>query len=116
MNLRDKILNSDDLSKKKMEIPEWDVTINVCTMSGTQRAKLLEKAQNAEAKGQDLVDFYSKILAMTIRDPETNELVFTEDDYDRLMDKNVKVIERIVEISLTLNGLGGDSIKEAEKN
>jgi hypothetical protein len=116
MSLRDRILKADDLAKKEMEIPEWDVKINVCSMNGKQRSILLQKAKEGDAEGKDLVDFYSKILAMTIRDPETNELVFTEEDYDELMEKNVGVIERIVEVALKLNGLSNDSIKEAEKN
>jgi len=116
MNLRETILNSDDLVKEVMVIPEWDVTINVCSMTGKQRADLLDKAKEGEAKGQDLADFYSKILAMTVRDPEDNSLIFTEEDYDALMDKNVKVIERVVEVSLKINGLSNDSIEEAEGN
>jgi len=114
MSLRDKILNADDLTKEEMVIEAWDVTINVCSMTGKQRSKLLQRAKDRGDEG--LEDFYSEILAMTVRDPKTNELIFSEKDYDALMGKNIKILEEIVNKSLELNGLGNKSIEEAEKN
>ena len=115
MSLKDKILGADDLVKKSVEVPEWDVTIDVCSMTARQRSEVLEGKIGADG-GLNLVNLYPKLLSVSLRDPETGELIFTEEEAEALLDKNSGILENLAKITVDLAGLGEKSLKEAEKN
>ena len=56
------------------------------------------------------------IIATAVDGPETDNLLFTEDDADRLLDLDAGVIDSICNAIVKFCGLGGSAIDDAEKN
>ena len=50
MGLRDKILSASDIKREEMFIAEWDATIEVRSMNGMQRARMMREAYNPNSK------------------------------------------------------------------
>ena len=115
MDLRKKILAAQDIKNEQVYIPEWDVTIEVRTMTGTQRAQVIKTA--VDEKGNINTDsIYPELLIATCFDPNTSKPIFTEKDKTALNNKSGAVLERLGQIAMTLSGLTKESIEEAEKN
>ena len=114
MSLRDKILQAPDLKSESMDIEAWGVTIEVRSMNGTQRARIMKESFDAQTN-EVRWDYASLVIAGTY-DPETNELIFTELDRDELNTKHGGILEEIAMSVLRLSGLSDDSLSESEKN
>ena len=114
MGLRDKILKASDIKAETMHIDEWDATIEVRSMNGAERARLMSENFNPQTKKMNW-DYASLIIAGAY-DTETKERIFTESDRDELNKKHGGVLEKVAMKILELSGLSDDSLKEAEKN
>jgi hypothetical protein len=114
MGLKDKILQASDIKSETMVIDEWDATVEVRSMNGAQRARLMRESFDPETKGLNW-DYASLILA-GVYDPETGELLFGEGDRNALNEKHGGVLEKLAMRVLELSGLSDDSLVEAEKN
>ena len=114
--LRDKIKNCVDTKSEVMHIAEWDCDIEVKTMSAKQRADIIQTVMNEEGKISDNMKFQSLMITASCYDPETHELIFSDEDTDWLMEKNSSVIERIAAKIMKFSGFSKDAIEEAEKN
>jgi hypothetical protein len=115
MNLREKILNARDIQSERVKVPEWDVELEVRSMIGTQRARLLEAAiEKKNGNGDGKIDG-SKMQAMviieTVYDPETGNRVFEEADRDAIMGKNAHALDVVGKVALRLSGMSGDEEK-----
>jgi hypothetical protein len=114
MSLRDKILQAKDITSEKMKVPEWGVTIEIRSMNGTQRAKLMRDAYDPNTEQVDW-DYASLVIAAAY-DPKTEEPIFSQEDHSALNEKHGGVLERIAMVVLRLSGLVGDALDEAKKN
>lgn len=115
MDLRKKILVSHDIKNEKVHVPEWDVTIEVRTMNGKQRAQVVKAA--VDEKGNINADsIYPELLIATCFDPNTSKPIFTDKDKDALNAKSGAVLERIGQIAMGLSGLTKEAVEDAEKN
>ena len=114
MGLRDKILQAPDLKSEMMDIEEWGVTIEVRSMNGTQRARMMKESFNAETK--EVSWDYASLIIAGAYDPESGELIFTEADRRELNEKHGGILEEIAMRVLKLSGLSDDSLTESEKN
>jgi hypothetical protein len=59
--------------------------------------------------------YISTVIACAY-DPDTNEPLFTDADYDKLSGKNSGAIDALVQAANELNGIGELQIAELEKN
>ena len=116
MSLRDAILNADDFQSKPEDVPEWGVKIMLREMSGPGRNKFFEIVEFDKDNKAPLVEMYAAAIALSARDPETGELIFTPEDKQALMEKSATVIERLGKAALVLSGLAPNSRDDAEKN
>ena len=114
MSLREKILGIDDLNKKLVFVKEWGVEVGVRSMTGIQRAEVLNLAMSDGKINHDRL--HPEVLIRTVYDPETGDLIFTEDDKPALMKKNAAAIEALVAEAMAVSGLGAKSIEDIEKN
>ena len=115
MALKDKIRDADDVVKKRIEVPGWNVTLEGRAISGMDRAKLF--ATGTDKDGEIIWEkFILLLIVMSYYDPETDERVFNESDIDWLKEKSADSIELLAETTMRLNGLLGDSVKVLEKN
>lgn len=119
MNLRDRILNANDILEEKVMIPEWGIEIVVRGMSGADRNRILEECVKINPKTKetktDLKKMYPEVIIACAYDPETNERIFHPEDRDALGNKNGKALDTVFKVAAKLSGLN-DEIEEEEKN
>lgn len=111
--LRDRILSVQDIQSERVYVPEWDVEVEVRSMTGAQRARVL---QGATVDGEvDLERLYPILLIETTYDPESGEQIFTPADRDALNSKNSGALERIAKVAMRLSGIEPGA-EDAAKN
>ena len=115
MSLRETILNADDLDSKMVELPQWGVTVEVRSLDGRSRARLLSSAAKEDGT-VDLERLYPEMVILCAYDPETGERVFTEDDRDGLLSKSASQLELVALAAMQVSGMTGDSQAEAGKD
>jgi hypothetical protein len=115
MNLREKILQKQDHASEIVHVPEWDVKLEVRSLSGKERAWLIQHHTLANGK-PDLEKMLPALIISTAYDPETGEKVFNPADRDAVNQKNGFILERLADVSMRVNKLRPEDLKEAEKN
>ena len=111
-NLREQILSKKDIDSEQVYIPQWDVTVEVRTLTGRQRAILLQDTVSLKGK-IDFQKLYPQLAVMSTYDPQTGELIFMPGDMDALAEKSGAALEIIAQVAIKLSGLNPD---ELEKN
>jgi len=112
-SLRERILSAQDIQSERVHVPEWDVEVEVRSMTGAQRARVL---QGATVDGEiDLERLYPILLIETTYDPESGERIFNPADRDALNSKNSGALERIAKVAMRLSGIEPGA-EDAAKN
>jgi hypothetical protein len=114
-NLRDRILSATDIRREQVHVPEWDVTVEVRGLTGTQRAKLMKSGFDSRG-AVDFERLYPELLIASVFDPASGEPVFTEADRDALNTKSGAALERVAQAAMRISGLSPEAQVEAEKN
>lgn len=104
-SIREIVASVDDSAMEVVDVPEWGVKLEVRSMTGAERAKTFERAQNPETGTVDYAKVNPAIIIATVFDPETGEQVFGPDDEKMLNSKSAAVTERLGRIALRLSGL-----------
>lgn len=115
MNLRDKILNADDIKTEEVTVQEWGVNVKVKGMTGKSRSNLLEVCVDKDGN-MDFEKLYPLLLIGTVYDPESDEKVFEAADHDALNEKSGGALEKVAKVAMKLSGLDEGSAGKAEKN
>jgi hypothetical protein len=112
MSLRDQIANVDDLYSESVDIPEWNVTIEMRTPTLAERSAMVRRfvRDDGTAAIDNLGEMYPALLVATCYDPETGVALFTESDFDLIRSKNGATVERLAQIALRLSGLTEDAV------
>lgn len=113
-NLREQIIKADDITSETVDVPEWNVKVEVRTLSGRDRAKMLKSHMDSEGV-LDIEKLYPALLIAAVFDPDSGDKVFTEFDYDVLNNKSGAALERVAQVAIRLSGLGGEAVAEAGK-
>ena len=125
MSIIDKIRSADDLNSELYEIPKWDVTILIRSMSARERATYASFAaadgaspeEMAQSAMQRVEGLWSKVLISCCFDPDTGENIFNEESVDWLFaEKDGEIVSNLAMKCLTVSGLGGDSADDAGKD
>lgn len=116
-NLKDLILNADDLRSELMEIPEWGCTVMIRAMDGETRGRFAMSAQTAEGDRDDVafVQSSARLVAMTVCDPETGTLIFTNDDVPMLSRKSAAILDRISKVAFAISGITEEDRQAADE-
>lgn len=114
-SLRTKILEANDTTKEMVEIPEWDCSIEVRSMTGAARANIMALSLGADGEA-DISRVYPEVIIGCSFDPETGEPLFTSEDRDLLMSKNAAALDRVAAIASQLSGFAEKSIDKAGKD
>jgi len=118
MDLREKILAADDLPTHAVECPEWNCTLYVRTMTGTERDGYEGDVMGRQGSGtasMRLDGLKAYLVVLTVVD-EDGARVFEESDLDKVQQKSSKVINRLADVALSVNGLTADDVEELGKN
>jgi len=115
MNLRDRILTSQDIPSETMHVKEWDVDLLIKGMSAGERITLMQNAYDQTTQQVNMAAVYPDVVVSCVHDPETGEALFTPADKDALMSKSSAAIESIAAVGLRLSGIGAETEDEAGK-
>lgn len=115
MSIREQILNADDIETELVEVPAWGVTIEVRSMDGRSRTRLLKSAADNDGV-VDMERMYPEMVILCSFDPETGERIFTADDVDALLSKAAGPLELIATTAMRVSGMTGDSVDVAGKD
>ena len=113
--LADKIRQSDDRVVEIIDVPEWDVKIELRSMTALQRS--LMQVEWADTEEQSAAVLYQTVLQHCCFDPDTGDQVFNEEDSEWILaDKSAQVVDRVAQACLKVSGLSADSIDESGKD
>ena len=111
-------LDADDLQTERAELPPElygdGACVYVRVMGGVERGEL-EKEWAGREPSDDPSAWRAAMLILCVTD-ENGDMMFEEADRDRLMGKNGRVLESLVERAMDLNGYSAKSVKALEKN
>ncbi len=113
--LRNKILATNDSTVQMVEIPEWDCTIEVRSMTGAARARIMALAMTEDGNA-DISNVYPEVIIGCSFDPETGEPLFTSEDRDLLMSKNASALDRVATVASELSGFTAKAVDVAGKD
>lgn len=114
---KEKILAANDFNIEKVECPEWgkDGFVYVKNMSGRGRDKFeAEFTKNKDSDNEMIPDIRSKLACLTICDKK-GKLLFDYEDVEKLSLKSCAPLERIFDVSMRINKISEQDVKELEK-
>jgi len=117
MLTKEQILQADDLPVEVVDVPEWDGSVRVRTLTGTERdafeASITKK--RGDSVEVNMINLRAKLCAMAMIDDDGNRY-FSDADVVELGKKSASVLDRIFTVAQKLNGFGQADIKELAKN
>ena len=114
---KESILAASDSRIETVDVPEWNGSVCVKTMTGTERDsfdRMVLEGRGSD-KNANIRNFRAKICVCCICDDAGNRL-FTDSEIEALGKKSSIVLDRISEAASKLNALGRQDIEELEKN
>lgn len=114
-DLREQILNSDDIKKENVKVDEWGVEVEVRGMTGAARNRLINKNMGKNGE-MDLNGMYPDLIVSSVYDPKSGEQVFSEKDKDTLNAKSSGALEKVAQVAMRLSGLDEESHDVKIKN
>lgn len=114
-DLRNQILNTDDIKEEVVEVEEWDCKVLVRGLSGKDRSEILNNALTNNNRF-DFSKVYPDLVIATAFDPETKEKIFKKTDRDAINNKSGSALEKIAGVAVRLSGLGQQGVNMAVKN
>lgn len=114
MSLRDQILNSNDIPKELVKVKEWNTEIEVRGMTGAERTRILDLAQ--DEKGMNLQMVYPEIVISTAFDPVTGEKIFTPEDRTALLSKSANALDSLATVGMRLSGFLAETSNDLGKD
>jgi hypothetical protein len=116
INLREKILNANDEQAELVTVEQWGVDVLVKSMTGKERATLMNQCLNQKTGVMDMEKLYALLVIHTAYDPSTNEKVFHQNDLELLNNKNGAAMEKIAKVASRLSGMEDGQVDEKVKN
>ena len=108
------ILDTTDLKREYVEVPEWGGSVIVRCLTGTERDAYESEIVGSRMGGNrdlNLTNIRAKLVARTVIDEEGNRL-FTDGDIGLLGTKNASVLDRIFSVAQRLSGLSAADVEE----
>ena len=113
---REQILNADDIKTEIIEVPEWGGSVTIKMMTGKERDAFEASIMGAKGKNITLENIRAKLVAKTVIDPETKELMFSLGDIETLGTKSAAALDRIFSASQKLSKITESDVDELTKN
>lgn len=106
-----------DTTIEDLEIPEWNCTVKIRSLSTREQLTLADEAE--KAKDKNLVEKAEitqlKAIILGVLDDDGQPL-FTEDHYDWLLSRPPKILKRLSDAISRVSGLGEEAQNELAKN
>jgi hypothetical protein len=108
------ILAAADLKHEDVAVPEWNGSVRVRTMTGTQREVFGASLSGDDGKA-DMGTFRVKLVVACVVG-EDGAALFDFDDVKALSQKSGAALERVFAVASKLNGMAADSVEKAQGN
>lgn len=116
-SIRDRIAKARPYTKETVEVEEWDVAIEVRSISLGLRNEMMLSVIDEDTKQADIRKLYPEMIIACSYDPQTGEKVFAADDAAFLNGLDAGILDKIAKPALKLSGMNDDSKdKEAGKS
>ena len=106
---RDRFKARPRIKGELLEIPEWDMTVELRSMSIAQKGNLIGDEEPTASKMSLMLP---EVIVFTCYDPDTQEPIFTADDLEELKNEPASVIETVAMKGLSISGLDEDAGEE----
>ena len=118
MGVRDAILNANDRTVCKVDVPEWkdaNGEVYVRSISAKEQRECLQRFGKGGEVQDDSSQFWPATCAFFLCD-EHGARLFGDDEAELLSDRNVEVLQRIAMAGLTHNKMRNEDGEQAAKN
>ena len=112
MLTREQILQSDDLPREEVDVPEWGGKVQVRTMTGTDRDAFEATLVGKDGKFENV---RARLVVLTLCD-KTGARLFNEADIPALGAKSAKALDRVFAVAQRMNGIGADQVESAKND
>ena len=118
-------LTKEEFLKKRpvrfedVEIPEWEAKVRVKELMSSARDKWEQSNLEDKGKGQmklRLQNARARLVAASVVDPESGELIFSDEDVLAIGGQSAAVIDRIYDVAARLSGITENDLDEITKN
>jgi len=115
VSIRDQIRKAQDRTSQITEVPEWGVTVEIRSMTGTQRSAIVTALTSDDDNKMEAL--WGGMLVSCVYDPETGDPVFKENDAEWLLnEKSSTVLDRLSNVCLQVAGIVEGAVDEAGKD
>lgn len=120
--IRDKIRAADDGTAEAYEIPEWDVTVEIRSMTARARAHFVAEVAGADGEiatndPERIEGMWWHVISQSCYDPADNDLVFEDGDADWLFgEKNARIVNDLANRCMEASGLTEEASGDAGKD
>lgn len=114
----DAILSADDRATEDVPVPEWNGTVRVMALSGTDRDAYESAMVDARRNGNATVrlhNFRAKLVVKCLVDAEGKRL-FEDKQVTALAEKSGAVLDRLFDVARRLSGMNEKAVEEAAGN
>ena len=120
--LSEKIRAVNDVSAQPYHIPEWDVTLEIRSMTARSRAAFVAQMSSEDGTITGVNDpgriegMWWHVISQTCYDPASGELAFDAEAAAWFMDKNAKIVNSLANECMAASGLSDEAADEAGKD
>lgn len=116
MSLKEKIQAADDRDSVLVEVPQWDVTLELRSPTVAERSALIAEMSGTgdTPDADDFVRNYVQLIIATAHDPATGERVFSAEDAEWLAGKSGTVVNDVWEAAQKISGLDVAAVDEGK--
>ena len=112
------ILQSDDLPKELVQVPQWGGEVWVRTLTGSERAEFEQSCMSTKKgknKDVNLTNIRARLCVLCICEEDGTRL-FDARDVDALGKKSASALDTVFTVAQKLNGLGNQDVEDLAKN
>ena len=121
-SIREAIQAVEDGSAEEYEVPEWDVVVEIRSMTARSRAHFVAEmaSEDGTVGGVNdpdrIVGMWWHVISQTCFDPDSGEPAFSEGDDEWLFEKNARVVNDLANACMEASGLTEEAAGEAGKD
>ena len=121
-SIREAIQAADDGTAELHEIPEWDVVVEIRSMTARSRAQFVAEMASEDGTVGNVNDpdriigMWWHVIGQTCFDPDSGERAFEDGDHEWLFEKNARVVNDLANACMAASGLTEDAAGEAGKD
>ena len=121
-SIREAIQAADDGTAELHEIPEWDVVVEIRSMTARSRAQFVAEMASEDGTVGNVNDpdriigMWWHVIGQTCFDPDSGERAFEDGDHEWLFEKNARVVNDLANACMAASGLTEEAAGEAGKD